>query len=101
MCNFYCKFATKIIMVQEALHFKDVIDIFCYNKQNIIKVNGKVPPLLALHISQIIMNFFSLVVSACVLNQSNSNWLLFNALQFAITMCLKCKEEVTNLAKLI
>jgi hypothetical protein len=101
MCNSYCKFATKIIMFQEALHFKDVISILCYNRQNIIKVNGKVPTLLALHIFQIIMIFFSLVVSACVLNQSNNNWLLFDALQFAITVCLKCKEEVTNLAKLI
>ncbi len=80
MCNSYCKFVTKIIMFQKALHFKDVINILCYNRRKIIKVNGKVPPLLALHISHIIMNLFSLVVNACVLNQSNSNWLLFDAL---------------------
>jgi hypothetical protein len=88
-------------MFQEALHFKDVISILYYNRQNIIKVNGKAPLLLPLHIYQIIMIYFFLVVSACVLTQSNSNWLLFDALQFAITMCLKCKEEVRNLAKLI
>ncbi len=31
-----------------------------------------------------------------VLNQSNSHWLLSSALQFAITMCLKLGEEITN-----
>ncbi len=35
-------------------------------------------------------------MNACVLNQYRSHWLLSNALQFAITMCLKCKEEITN-----
>jgi hypothetical protein len=35
-------------------------------------------------------------VSACVLNQFNNHWLFSHTLQFAITMCLKCKEEVTN-----
>jgi hypothetical protein len=31
-----------------------------------------------------------------VLNQSSSHWLLSNALQFAITMCLKLREEIKN-----
>jgi hypothetical protein len=35
-------------------------------------------------------------LSACVLNQFSSHWLLFDALQSTITMCLKCKELVTN-----
>ncbi len=35
-------------------------------------------------------------MSACVLNQYNSHWLLFEALRSTITMCLKWWEEVTN-----
>jgi hypothetical protein len=35
-------------------------------------------------------------VIACVLNQSSNHWLLFNALQSTITLCLKFKEEITN-----
>jgi hypothetical protein len=35
----------------------------------------------------------SLVVSACVLNQSRGHWLIFNALNVTITMNLKLKEE--------
>jgi len=34
-------------------------------------------------------------VGACVLNQFSSHWLLYDALQYAIIMCLKIKEEVT------
>ncbi len=30
------------------------------------------------------------------LNKSSSHWLLFDALQYAITMCLKCREGITN-----
>jgi len=52
--------------------------------------------LLTSHIFKIIEDFFSPNVSACVLNQSNDNWLFINTLQFAITMCLKFKEEITN-----
>jgi len=67
-------------MFQEALQFKDVI-IFYYSRQNIIKISGRVSHLLTQHISQIIMNIFSHVVSLYVLNQFNSHWLLLNALQ--------------------
>jgi hypothetical protein len=83
-------------MFQEALQFKDAI-ILCYIKENIVKIIMRVPLLRTLHISQIIMNFLSPIVSVCVLNQfSNNHWLLFDALQHAITMCLRCKEEFTN-----
>ncbi len=34
-------------------------------------------------------------MGACVLNQFSSHWLLYDALQYAIIMCLKIKEEVT------
>ncbi len=44
-------------MFQEALQFKDVI-ILCYNKQNIVRLCGKVLPLLTWHISKIIVDSF-------------------------------------------
>ncbi len=66
-------------MFQEALQLKDAINILSYNKQHIIKISGKVP-FLTWHIFQIIVDCHYLVVSACVLNQSNSHWLLYDAL---------------------
>jgi hypothetical protein len=66
-------------MFQEALEFKDAI-ILCYNKQNIFRINGKVPPFLTWHISKLIMDFLFHVVITCVLNQSKSHWLLSDAL---------------------
>ncbi len=36
------------------------------------------------------------VVTACVLNQFRRHWLLVNALQSTITMCLKFREEIIN-----
>jgi hypothetical protein len=95
MCNYCCKFANKIIMFQEALKFKDVI-ILCYNRQNIVRISGRMSSLFTWHISQIIVNYFSPIVSVCVLNQFNSHWLLSNALQYVIIMCLKCKKEIAN-----
>jgi hypothetical protein len=48
------------------------------------------------------MDFFlSHVVTTCVLKQSKSHWLLYDALQFAITMCLKLKEEIINPSALV
>jgi hypothetical protein len=52
-------------MFQEALQFKGVI-IFYYNKHNIVKISGKVPFFLTWHNYQIIIDYLSLVVSACV-----------------------------------
>jgi hypothetical protein len=82
-------------MFQEALQFKDVI-IFCYSRQNSFRISGRVPPLFTWHISKIIMDFLSFVVTTCVLKQSKSHWLFYDALQFAIIMCLKLKEEIIN-----
>jgi hypothetical protein len=42
------------------------------------------------------MDYLSLVVIACVLNQSKSHWLFFDALQSAIIMCLKYREKIIN-----
>jgi len=36
-----------------------------------------------------------------VLNQFGNHWLLFNALQFVITMCLKLGEEIKDPSTLI
>ncbi len=37
------------------------------------------------------------IVTICILNQSKSHWLLSDALQIAISMSLKLKEEMNNL----
>jgi hypothetical protein len=42
-------------MFQEALQFKDVISL-CYNRYNIVRISGKVPPLLTWHIFKIIVD---------------------------------------------
>ncbi len=91
MCKFDYMFVSKIIIFQEALHFKNVIN-FCYNKQNDIKINGRVPPIFTWHISKIVMHSISAIVSACVLNQFNEHWLFFDMLHSTIFMCLKFKE---------
>jgi hypothetical protein len=54
-------------MFQHALQFKDVI-IICYNRKNIIRSIGKVPPLFTWHIKKKIVDFVVVVVSAYVLN---------------------------------
>jgi len=77
-------FVSKIIIFQEALQFKNSIS-FCYNKKNVIKINGKVPPIFTWHISKIIMHAISPIVSACVLNQFNEHWLFSNTLPSTIS----------------
>jgi hypothetical protein len=44
------------------------------------------------------MDFLSLIVNACVLNQSTSHLLLSNALNFTMIMSFKTKEDVVTLA---
>ncbi len=44
--------------------------------------------------SQIIVDYLSLIVIICVLNQSCDHWLHNDALHFAISMSLKLKEEI-------
>jgi hypothetical protein len=58
-----------------------------------MRVTSHVPSPLTWHISQIIVDVLSSIVSACVLNQSHGHWLLFNVLNVTITMNLKLKEE--------
>jgi hypothetical protein len=66
-------------MFQEALQFKNDI-IFCYDRQNTVKISGKVHPLFIWHIKKIIVDFLFHVVATHVLNQSSTHWLLSNAL---------------------
>jgi len=69
----YClQIANKIIMFQNSLQFKDVI-VLCYNRQNIIGISGRVPPIFTWHIFQIVVNSPSLIANACVLNQFNGH----------------------------
>ncbi len=58
-----------------------------------MKVIGQVPPLLTWHIYQIVVDYLSLVVSTCVLNQSHGHWFLNDVLHSIISMSLKLKEE--------
>jgi hypothetical protein len=56
---------------------------------------------LTWHIFKTIVDSLSPIVATCVLNQSRSHWLLFDALHSTITMCLKFKEEITNPSTLV
>jgi len=87
-------------MFQEVLQFKDVT-IFCCSKQNIVRISGRVPPLLIWLISKTIVDSLSLIVTTCVLNQSRSHWLFYDPSQSTITIYLKFKEEITNPSALI
>jgi len=40
-----------------------------------------------------IVDYLGLVVTTCVLNQSNGHWLLYDALNFFITWSLKMREK--------
>jgi hypothetical protein len=51
------------------------------------------PPLLTWQIYQIIVDYLSPIVIACVLNQSSGHWLLIDALNYVISLSLKLKED--------
>jgi len=70
--SLFYKFASKVIMFQEALLFQATI-VLCYNRQTTMKVVNQVPPPFTWHICQIIIDCFSLIVIACVLNQSHGH----------------------------
>ncbi len=58
----------------------------CYNRKTAIRIFSQVPPHTTWFICQTIVDYLSLVVSPYVLNQYTSQWLLFHALNFVITM---------------
>ncbi len=57
-------------------------------------MSARVPLPLTWHICRIIVDSLGLIVSACILNQSRGHWLLSDALNFAISMSLKFKDEI-------
>ncbi len=68
--------------------------VLCYSSQTIVHVSSQVPPIITWHICQTIVDCLSLVIIACVLNQSKDHQLLNDALNNAITMSSKLKEDV-------
>ncbi len=58
--------------------------MLCNIKQIIVKVIRQAPPLLTWKISQIIMDYLSPIVIACVLNWSHGHWMLTDALNSLI-----------------
>jgi hypothetical protein len=68
--------------------------LFCYNRQ-IIVTTSQVPPPFTQHISQIIVNSLSHIITNCVSNLPHKHLLLNDVLHFFIsTMNLKLKEEI-------
>jgi len=63
----FCMFASKVIMFQETLQIWPNI-VLCYKRQTIVRVISKMPPPLTCQISQIVVDCFSSIVIACVLN---------------------------------
>jgi len=61
-----------------------------------MKMTTRVPPPLTWHICQIVVNCFSVVITACVLNQSKGHWLLSDVFYSTIFMSLKLKKEPKN-----
>jgi hypothetical protein len=55
---------------------------------------GHVLPPITWFICQTIVDCLNLVVFICVLNQSIIHWLLLNAMNYAITMSFKAKDEM-------
>ncbi len=63
--NLIASLLARALCSKNPCNLKDVI-IFCYNRQNVIKISGRVSPLLTWHISKIIVDYLSLVVITCV-----------------------------------
>jgi hypothetical protein len=57
-------------MFQEALQFC-FATVLCYSKQNAMTVIGQMPPPLTWHIFQIVVDYLSPIIFACVFNQSH------------------------------
>ncbi len=66
----------------------------CYNSQTNVRLSSHVPFLMTWFIRQTIVDCLSLSVFACVLNQSIGHRSLLDALNFAITMSFKARDEM-------
>jgi hypothetical protein len=58
------------------------------------RMNARVPPPLTWHICRIIVDFLGPIMSVCILNHYRGHWLLSDALNFAISMNIKFKDEI-------
>jgi hypothetical protein len=61
-----------------------------------VEMGARLSPLLTWHICHIIVDYFDLVVPTCILNQSRGHWLLSDALNYAISISLKFKDEIDS-----
>jgi len=59
-----------------------------------MRMSVLVPPPLAWHICCIVVDSLGPIVSTCIFNQSKGHWLLNDALNSAISMSLKFKDEI-------
>jgi hypothetical protein len=59
-----------------------------------MKMSATTPPSLTWHMCQIILDYFGIVVFACIFNYSKGHWLLNDALNSTISMSLKFKDEI-------
>ncbi len=59
-----------------------------------MKTSAKVPPLLTWHTCQTVIGYLGHVVFPCIMNQFRVQWLLSDALNFAISMSLKFRDEI-------
>jgi hypothetical protein len=66
------KFASKVIMCEETLEFKQAI-ITCYGKQKIVTLQQKVLKAQMWAIVEAFTSFLNLVVTTCVINQSHGH----------------------------
>ncbi len=87
------KFTSKVILFQEALLSQKAI-VLCYSSQIVICVFGQIPPIITWHICQTIVDCLFPILTTCVLNQSKDHGLLSEALNNAIIMSSKLKEDV-------
>jgi hypothetical protein len=59
-------------------------------------MNARVPLPLTRQIYHIIVDSLGLVVFSCILNQFKGHWLLNDALNSAISMSLKFRDEIES-----
>ena len=79
-------------MFEDAIRFWSAINL-CYSRQN-VALQARVPSWQTWAITNALVNTLSMVVSACVLNQSRGHWLLSDALHAAITMTLQFQPDL-------
>jgi hypothetical protein len=70
--------------------------MLCYKRQNLVRMIAQMSPLLTWHICQIIVFFFSPIVTCYVLNQFRDHWLLSDAVNSTISISLKFRIEPRN-----